>query len=122
MGHGACKAVGLRFGPPRLAPEGHNHCLGTSYGGLDMEATIGAIRGQRARHNSRSSFARSCRTTVLLPPRSAKWQRASTAARANPRFRKYGTAESAASSPRITFAAAFSLLASSTTARTFLLP
>ena len=58
----------------------------------------------------------------VVAPRSAKWQRASTAARASPRFRKYGTAESAASCPRISFAAAFSLLASSTTARTFLPP
>jgi hypothetical protein len=64
--------------------------------------------------------ANSCRTTVLLPPRSAKWHRASTAARANPRFRKYGTAESAALCPCINLAAAFSWLASRATARTFL--
>ena len=42
------------------------------------------------------SMASSWRTTVLLPPRSAKWHPALMAARARPTLKKYGTAESAA--------------------------
>ena len=54
-------------------------------------------------------MANSCRTTVLFPPRSAKWHRASTA-------------DSAALCPCINLAAACSSLASRATARTFLSP